>query len=258
MDNDFFLFRAFDAAELVLWVFWLFFAGLIVYLRKENRREGFPLENDVTGRLEPLGTFLNPKPKTFRLPHGHGTRTVPDSKRDTRPLAAVRSAATDGSPIEPTGNPLADGVGPAAWADRPNYPDMTLHGLPRLVPLRADPTYHLAAEDPDPRGFSVVGCDGQVAGTVTDVWADRSEFIARYHEMTVAATGRTALIPVNQCVVKGGKRIVEVGALTAAQFAGIPGLAQPETITLNEEERVMAYYGGGYLYATPDRQEPWL
>lgn len=258
MDYDFFRFEAFDVAELTLWAFWVFFAGLIVYLRRENRREGFPLESDTTGQLESMGTLLKPEPKTFLLPHGHGVRRVPDFKRDSRPLAAVRSAPTDGSPIEPTGNPLADGVGPAAWAERPDYPDMSLHGVTRIAPLRVDAGFHLAPEDPDPRGYAVVGCDGKVAGTVTDVWADRSEYIARYHEMTVAATGKPALIPVNQCVVHRGRRVVEVGAITAAQFAGVPGLANPDQVTLNEEERIMAYYGGGYLYATPDRQEPFL
>jgi len=29
-------------------------------------------------------------------------------------------------------------------------------------------------------------------------------------------------------------------------------------VTLNEEERVVAYYGGGYLYATPARLEPLI
>ena len=40
-----------DVAQVVLYVFWIFFAGLIFYLRQEDRREGYPLEADVeTGR----------------------------------------------------------------------------------------------------------------------------------------------------------------------------------------------------------------
>jgi photosynthetic reaction center H subunit len=38
----------------------------------------------------------------------------------------------------------------------------------------------------------------------------------------------------------------------------VPTTKHPEQITLLEEEKVMAYYGGGTLYATPDRQEPIL
>jgi photosynthetic reaction center H subunit len=29
-----------------------------------------------------------------------------------------------------------------------------------------------------------------------------------------------------------------------------------DQVTLLEEEKIMAYYGGGTLYATPQRQEP--
>ena len=31
-----------------------------------------------------------------------------------------------------------------------------------------------------------------------------------------------------------------------------------EQVTLLEEEKIMAYYGAGTLYATPQRQEPLL
>ena len=33
-----------DFAQLSLYAFWLFFAGLIYYLRREDKREGYPLE----------------------------------------------------------------------------------------------------------------------------------------------------------------------------------------------------------------------
>jgi photosynthetic reaction center H subunit len=45
-------------------------------------------------------------------------------------------------------------------------------------------------------------------------------------------------------------------AITAAQFAAVPGMKNPDVVTLNEEERVVAYFGGGTLYATPNRAEP--
>jgi photosynthetic reaction center H subunit len=35
-----------DVAQLVLYLFWIFFAGLIYYLRRENQREGYPMETD--------------------------------------------------------------------------------------------------------------------------------------------------------------------------------------------------------------------
>lgn len=38
--------RHLDGAQITLYAFWLFFFGLIYYLRKEDKREGYPLELD--------------------------------------------------------------------------------------------------------------------------------------------------------------------------------------------------------------------
>ena len=59
-----------DVAQIVLYAFWIFFAGLILYLRREDKREGYPLESEYPE--EEKGTFVPPmpKPKTFILPHG--------------------------------------------------------------------------------------------------------------------------------------------------------------------------------------------
>ena len=43
-------------------------------------------------------------------------------------LKAVPVDGYNGSPLVPTGNPMVDGVGPAAWADRADVPDLTFHG----------------------------------------------------------------------------------------------------------------------------------
>ncbi len=258
MDSPY-LFGDFDAAEFCLIAFFVFFTGLVFYLRREDRREGYPLEDDVSGRLEPLGGLLfTAKPKTFLLPHGHGTRTTPRHERDTRPIAARRSAPMDGAPIEPTGNPLLDGVGPGSYAERPNYPDLTVDGTARIVPMRAAPDFHVAPQDTDPRGLAVLGTDGLKGGTVSDLWIDRSESLIRYLEVTVDASGRRVLLPMTMAVVDGGARAVKVRAITAAQFADVPATASTDQVTLQEEEKIVGYYGGGHLYATPDRQEPWL
>ncbi|NCZ59008.1 MAG: photosynthetic reaction center subunit H, partial [Betaproteobacteria bacterium] len=41
-----------------------------------------------------------------------------------------------------------------------------------------------------------------------------------------------------------------------SQFEGVPGIKHPDQVTFLEEERIMAYYGAGTLYADPDRAEP--
>jgi photosynthetic reaction center H subunit len=256
-------FGNFDVAELVLVLFFVFFLGLVFYLRREDRREGYPLEDDLTGRLEPIGFLFLPGPKTFLLPHGHGTRSFPDGSRDKRRLAARRSAPMDGSPIEPTGDPLSDGIGPGSYVERPHYPDQTIEGHPRIVPMRLTPDIHIALKETDPRGMSVTAADGRSPGVVTDVWVDRSEQIIRYLEITLGegaagSAGRRVLVPMTMVEVSPARRTIKVRAIRADQFAGVPALESPEQITLYEEERVMGYFGGGYLYATPDRQEPWI
>jgi photosynthetic reaction center H subunit len=51
---------------------------------------------------------------------------------------------------------------------------------------------------------------------------------------------------------------IKVESILANQFALVPGLKSQDQITLLEEEKIMAYYGAGTLYATPERQEPLI
>ncbi len=246
-----------DFAFIVVCLFFLFFAALILYLRREDRREGYPLEADDSGRLQNPGSFIFfPSPKTFSLAHGHGTVSAPSGARETRDLALKRTAPSPGSPSEPTGNPMVDGVGPGAWAERSNVVDVCNDGSPKIVPMRTVPNFSIAPGDKDPRGMKVVGCDGAEAGTVSDVWIDKPEAMIRYLE--VETGGRKVLLPMTMALIKGARSYVAVDAITGAQFAQVPGTANPDQVTLYEEERIVAYYGGGFLYATPDRAEPLL
>lgn len=247
-----------DLAQVVLYVFWAFFAGLIYYLHRENKREGYPLLSDRTNeRVSIIGFPAPPAPKTYLLPHG-GTVSVPNGKADLREIKARPAAMWPGAPLEPTGDPMLDAVGPASYAERSDHPDLTYEGAVKIVPLRVAGDFYLESRDPDPRGMTVVGTDRVAAGTIVDVWVDRSEYLARYFEVDVAGVGRRVLLPVNFCRVDGARRLVRVNAILAAQFAGVPGTKSPDQVTFLEEDRIMGYYGGGYLYATPARAEPLL
>lgn len=62
--------KYFDGTQIVLYAFWLFFVGLIIYLRREDKREGYPLESPQGPRS---GWPLPPEPKTYvhgNLPGG--------------------------------------------------------------------------------------------------------------------------------------------------------------------------------------------
>ena len=111
---------------------------------------------------------------------------------------------------------------------------------------------------PISRGKNVVGADGKVGGVVRELWVDRAEVLFLYLEVEVAAAGgtRRVLLPVNFSRI--GKQRVRVRSILASQFADVPGTRKPDAVTLLEEEKIMAYYGGGTLYATPQRQEPLL
>jgi photosynthetic reaction center H subunit len=245
-----------DVAQVTLYVFWVFFAGLIFYIRREDRREGYPLESDPDGRVKDRGFLLLPEPKVFNLRNG-GTYTAPNLDRDTRPIAAVRVGRWPGAPMVPTGNPLVDGVGPAAWAERSDHPDQTWDGRDKIVPSRVDDHFGIFTGDPDPRGREVFAADRVIVGTVSDIWVDRSEHLIRYLEVTTAEPGTgPLLVPMNLARLTGNR--VQVKSITSAQFADVPRIKSSSAITLLEEDRVMAYFTGGHLYATADRSEPLL
>ena len=246
-----------DTAQVVLYVFWVFFAGLIFYLRREDKREGYPLVSDRRGGVSVIGFPEPPSPKTLRLAHGHGNVMAPATRAEP-PLNNVRAIAPwPGAPLEPTGNPMLDAVGPGSYALRSDTPDLTFEGEVKIVPMRAAPSFTVASGDPDPRGMPVIAADRAIAGHVSDVWVDKSEIVIRYYEVETTG-GKRVLLPANFSRVDRRRGNVHVRALLAAQFADVPVTKSPDQITLLEEEKVMAYYGGGTLYATPARAEPLL
>ncbi len=278
-----------DVAQVVLYAFWIFFAGLVFYLRREDKREGYPLDSDRTersgGRVKVVGFPSMPAPKTFLLPHG-GTRTAPREEEPSAPLKAEPDFPWPGSPLHPTGNPMADGIGPAAYAEREDIPDPTWEGDPKIVPMRVAKEFWVEEKDPDPRGMPVIALDGKQAGTVKDIWVDRSEMRVLFLEVALpeppaeaAAEGDaepageetapapkrkprrktdTVLLPINFARVSASRGDVRVVSILAEQFAGVPRLRKATQITLLEEDRITAYFGGGTLYAHPARQEPLL
>jgi photosynthetic reaction center H subunit len=259
MPHNAFFAGTFDLTSLVFGSFVLFFVGLLIYLRREDRREGYPLEDEVTGRTEVLGgLFFTAQPKSFILDGGRATVLKPNSNRDSRDIAADRTSVAPGSPLKPRGDGMMAGIGPGAFAQRARTPDMMAHGGPKIVPLRVATDFSIAKGDPDPRGMSVTGADGVVAGVVGDVWVDKAEVMIRYLEVKLSATAQSVLLPMTMAVIHKGRGIVKVDAILASQFSGVPKLSSPNQVTLDEEERVVAYYGGGYLYATPARLEPLI
>ncbi len=254
--NDIQLAGTFGLTELIFILFIGFFIALVFYLQREGRREGFPMENEATGRVDSQGgPLLIASPKTFHLPHGQGTATPENEARQPVDVAGKRTFRSMGAPYYPTGNPLEDGLGPAAFAERSRTPDLTFDGKPRIVPI-GDSHMHVVEKDPDPRGLMAIGADGKEAGPITDIWVDQAEHVIRYLEVDTGA--KKVLVPMPMCVVRAKKGTIIIDALNADEFANAPVPEKAGIITRYEEERAMAYFGGGYLYANRARQEPFL
>ena len=138
---------------------------------------------------------------------------------------------------------------------RRDVPDHTHEGHLRIVPI-GDTDMTIEKRDADPRGMTVLGADGAVAGTVTDLWVDRSEMMLRY--LDVSVDGKSVLVPMTMVIVHKKAKQISCSAINAAHFSGAPSIAKAGTITRLEEEMIVAYFGGGYLYANAARSEPLL
>ncbi len=242
-------FGNFDLALVSLYAFWLFFAGLVYYLQTENMREGFPLEKEDGGIAANQGPFPVPEPKTFKRMHGLPDVTVPsaeneDAHRRTG-LALARTAVSDGFPHAPTGDPMKDGVGPAAWAVREDVPELDGHGHNKIVPMARTEGFVVSAGR-DPRGLPVQAGDYKIAGTVTDLWIDVPEQLVRYLEVELDG-GSKRLVPMTLAKIKSDR--VVVSALTADLFGGIPMTRSSTEVTKLEEDKISAYVAAGHLYA---------
>jgi photosynthetic reaction center H subunit len=261
-----------NVAQLALYAFWIFFAFLVIYLRREDKREGYPLESDRSARaprVKVVGWPSPPAPKTFLLPHGQGTRQKPEPAVAPGPIppGTKLKAAWPGAPLVPTGDPMREGVGPASYANRDDVPDLAISGKPKIVPMRVATDFSVEPTDPDPRGMTVFAADGKAAGTVVDLWVDRAEPRILYFEValkgsteTEAGTpaGNNPLLPYGFARVQFGKKRIEVSSIMSDQFEHVPRTASDEQITRLEEDRICAYFASGHLYAHPSRQEPLI
>lgn len=240
----------FDGALLLTWAFFIFFGGLVFWLRREDKREGYPMVDiSTTGRRLVEGFPEPPPPKTYTRMWRPPTQ-MPHHYEDA-PVRAERLLRDPGAPLVPIGNPMLAEVGPGAFPLREDAPLLS-HGHPQVVPLRVAKDWSVANGDTDPRGFPVYDGRHVLAGTVTELWVDRGVKILRYLELTLTlpqAANRRVLLPIYYADISLRRRWVRVRALLAYQFADVPSLASADQITAREEDRVNAYYASGLLFS---------
>ncbi|MEO1328397.1 MAG: photosynthetic reaction center subunit H [Pseudomonadota bacterium] len=257
----------YDLGILTLYAFWVFFFLLVAYLNREGTREGFPVISETTGK--PVPNALLPEPKEFKLQGGVST-FAPHPENYEEEVKADSAAPFGGAPLEPTGVPMLSNFGPGAYANRIDQPLRTHHGELKMRPMRDLDEFSIADGDRDPRGLPVYGADGEVAGSVLDVWIDQEEQMIRYLEVELppaveGGASKRVLLPINFAVVGGARRMfgvwkpeVRVNSILAMHFKYVPETKNPDEVTLLEEDKIVAFYGGGTLYATPARREPLL
>ena len=152
---------------------------------------------------------------------------------------------------------MHDGVGPASWAPRRDVPELDGHGHVKIRPMSSLPAYKVSAGR-DPRGKAVVGGDGEVVGRIVDMWVDAPKQLVRYLtvDLNPEGSGQHRLIPINMCRIKANSVVVR--SLFQHNFAGVPTTRKADEVTLLEEDKIMGYYAGGTLYATPSRLGPQI
>jgi photosynthetic reaction center H subunit len=252
-----------DVAQVTLYAFWAFFACLILYLRREDKREGYPLVSELIGQTEIEVTegFPDlPSPKVFQLYHG-GVSYAPRPETATFPVGARSAALFPGAPLEPTGNPLVDGLGPAAYAIRLDEPDLTIDGKYKIVPMRDGVEYYLHPSSPNPRGWRVIAADRLSPGIISDIWVDEIEEAVRYLEVVLTLPGfegQHVLIPHGFVRFRKQMKEVFVSAILSHQFADVPRTRSDAYVTRFEEDKLVGYFGGGALLATYERSRPVL
>jgi sporulation protein YlmC with PRC-barrel domain len=132
-----------------------------------------------------------------------------------------------------------------AEAEAEALPDVTT-APPRLARLTDLGKYRVASNDADPRGWKVVGGDGERIGEVDELIVDTVELQARYldcdveeERLELEPLDRHILIPVEQTRLDAGKKRVVVDGIFARDVRGYPvygGLPLDQRVERSIEE----------------------
>ena len=233
-----------DVAQIVLYAFWLFFAGLIFYLRQEDRREGYPLESEGRQGFRVATSSSSPRPRPSSSRDGRKVQ-VPRIQPDARPINALKTEPWPGAPLTPSAIRWSPHrtrqLRRAGGRDVQDLPGRRSH---RAAAGRDQFRGARGRRDPDrlPRLRRGPGQGGRHQRSLGRSGRIRSCASTR---STVAAGGKRVPVPVDFADVNAGRRRVVVKSLLASQFALAPATKNPDKVTLLEEDKIGAFYGGG-------------
>src|ERR1700742_2768576 len=86
--------RYIDIPQVVLYLFWIFFAGLLWYLRREDKREGYPLESDRSRSIRVEGFRACLRPRCSSCAMGQPTPHRPATLRPGKSAQPPHSLGT--------------------------------------------------------------------------------------------------------------------------------------------------------------------
>ena len=234
-----------DAIQILVAIFFLFFAGLIYYLRREDKREGYPLW-DVSPRHIPIEGFPPVPPTKIYLLQEGGTTTMPH-RYEPSATRAIPAEPYFGAPLIPIGDAMLAEVGPGAYPMRKPTPLMS-EGEPQVQPMRVAKEWDVMKGDTDPRGMRVLDSAKNPVGTVVDLWVDRGVKILRYLEVALDDGSANVMVPLFRTDIREKRRVAIVRTMLAGHIRLAPRLADPDIITAREEDQVNAYFSAAHMY----------
>jgi|GEM_PF-2946100 len=122
-----------DLPTILIYLFWIGFALLIIYLRREDKRVGYPLESDREGvAVQGYPAIPSPRPPRAKHPALEGSDVAPHQQ--PLPSDAMQSAALGDAAVgaayaaaAPTPSAPVEPAPPAATPDHPVEGDADVH-----------------------------------------------------------------------------------------------------------------------------------
>ncbi len=247
-----------DAVQIIVAAFFVFFTGLVYYLRREDKREGYPLR-DVSPRNAAIEGFPPMPPAKIYLLQEGGTTAMPHHFEPSATRAAPMERHP-GAPLVPIGDAMFAEVGPGAYPMRKDTPLLS-EGEPQVLPIRAAPGWDVTRGDADPRGMQVLDAAKVPVGTVTDLWVDRGVKLLRYLEVELdprlgAISAGPLLVPIFRTDIRARRRVVLLRSMLAGYLRTAPRLKSRDRISAREEDQVNAYFAAAAMYGRTYTAEP--
>ena len=114
----------------------------------------------------------------------------------------------------------------------------------KIAPLSEMNEFKVSGDDPDPRGWDVVGADGRTVGTVKDLLVDREAMRVRYLEVELADGGQRTLLPIGTAQLDDETDRVLFHQLRPEELAALPAYDY-KAFTREYEHSVVTRFGPG-------------